>query len=322
MSPIAKSCSFAPFLLSLLSLTACSSADTQITNRIQLELEACLRAEGPMHDVLFEDGDPYPIYKALCDQPVTDVGTAEEINGEGRVGPYRFQFRQRVSEGRWILARVTWPELDEAQNTLRQAGKTDADYVKIDELLGKAEASAPMIPGIKVRRLEMAVERRKQAKGKADKDPTSLGVAEPYYKEALASAKKLGDPDLEARLRLLVINYWDQKRAAADEYSVPSGTTAEWETAAIKAVQNEAKEAKKARNMKLYKDKMAEIEKRKKESVENTKTLAEESKKFAARADELKKVQCAEIQAASPVIPKDEDLKKEMRALAEMVTCP
>lgn len=303
------------------SLPACNNAETQITNRIQITLDECKRSEGEFHSVTFEEGDPYPIYRVLCDQPITNVGTYE-LNGEGTVGPYKFQFRQNVKENRWTLGRVTWPELDEAANYFKQEGKTDAEYKRIDECLATAMGQAPQIADLKALRMQYLMERRQLQTGKTDTNPTSLGVAEAFYKEGIALAQKDADKDLEARLRLMVIRYWDAKRSVADDAATPNPQWLEWEEAAVKAVEKEAKDARKAGDKKLAAEKLVEADKRRKSIPKLEEEQNALRAKWAVKAKELLAVECAEIKAAAALLPKDPDLKDEFLAARTLVTCP
>jgi hypothetical protein len=302
-------------------LPACNSAEAQITNRIQITLDECKAGEGELHKVTFEEGDPFEIYRVLCDQPITDVGTYD-LNGEGTVGPYKFQFRQNVKENRWTLGRVTWPEMDEAANYFKQADKADAEYKRIDESLATAMGQAPQIGDIKAKRMKYLMEWRKLHKGKLDTNPTSLGVAEAFYKEGIALAQKDGDKDLEARMRLMVITYWDGKRSVADDAAAPNPQWREWEEAAVKAIEKEAKDARKAGDKKLQAEKLKEAAKRRK-SIPDVEAEQNKLKAvWAERAKALLAVECTEIKAASGLLPKDPDLKKEFLAAQSLVTCP
>ena len=312
-------------LLALLAvapaLTACNTPEKQITSRIQITLDECKAAEGEIYKVTFVEGDPYDIYRVLCDQPITEVGTFD-LNGEGVVGPYRFQFRQNVKENRWTLGRVTWPEMDEAANYFKQDGKADAEYKRIDERLSVAMGQAPQISDIKAKRMHYLMEWRRLHKGKLDTNPTSLGVAEAFYKEGIAMAQKDGDTDLEARMRLMVIQYWDAKRQVADDAAAPNPQWREWEEAAVKAIEKEAKDARKAGDKKLQAEKLKEAAARRKSIPDVEKTQNELKAVWAERAKALLAVECAEIKAAGGVLPKDPDLKEEYLAAQSLVTCP
>lgn len=312
-----------PLLLALVPwvLPACSNAEAQITNRIQIALDECKDSPEDVYELTFEEGEPYPIYKVLCSEPITDVGTFE-LNGEGKVGPYKFQFRQNVKEDRWTLGRVTWPEMDEAANYFKQDGKADAEYKRIDELLAIAMGQAPQISDIKLQRMKYLMEWRRLHKGKLDKEPTSLGVAEAFYKEGIALAQKDGDRDLEAAIRLMVIEYWDKKRSVADEAAAPNPQWREWEEAAVKAIEKEAKDARKKGDKKLAAEKLKEADKRRKSIPQVEKEQNELKAKWAVKAKALLAVECKEIKAASGLLPKDPDLKKEFLAAQSLVTCP
>jgi hypothetical protein len=307
--------------ISAVALPACSNPEAQITNRIQIALDDCKAADGETYNVSFDDGDPYPIYSVLCELPVTDVGIVE-LDGVGSVGPYRFYFRQNVKEDRWTLARVKWPDLEEASNYFKQAEKGDAEFTRIDELMAKAMVEAPQIADVPYKRMKYLMEWRKQKKGKADTNPTSLGVAEAFYKEGLALAQKNGDKDLEARMRLMVINYWDHKRTVAEDAAAPNSQWREWEQAAVKAIRKEAKDAKKAGNAKLAKEKRKEADYRWKSIPDEEAKQQVLKDMWAERAKTFKAVECTEIKAGSTLLPKDPALKKKWLGVSTLTDCP
>lgn len=306
----------------LVSLAAgCGSDETLIKNRVQMELDACKAHDQALYAVPMDSGKPYEIYKSLCDQPMGELKFEDQIYATVPVGPYQFKMRKNTSDGRWHLTQVSWPALDDARSALTWESISDEDYKRILELLTQAEAQAPTIEEIKLTRLGILLRQRKTVDKTNDADPAGLGPADAYYKASVAAATEQNNPDLNARLRLAVIDYYDQYRQTAEEFSVPSESAAEFEAAAIKAVENEVEEAKKAGNEALVKQKLAEIEERKKEMEVN----AAQRVKDAARMAELTKLltarECAEIQAITVVKPNDSELSAQVINTSTLVNC-
>lgn len=318
-----------PLLLTLalcagLALSACASDDKQIEQKVALELESCRKAEGEFYEVRFESGKPYQMYRFACEAPVTDITVTEKINGDARVGPYEFKLRKNVSDSRWYLSQVRWPALDKARNVFTFDSISDSDYMEADKALAEAEAQAPKLAEIKERRLEIALVLRKKA-NKQDEpmaQRATLGPAQSYYNQALAAAKEHGDSNLEARLRVMALDYLNAFREKAEENSTPSESAAEWEAAAIKAVQNDADEAKKKGDTATYDKKMAEIEQRKKEAEQNVVKREKAAAEMAEMAKLLKAEQCKEISAAKGLAPTDTELRNELTSALGAVTCP
>lgn len=311
--------------LAPLALVACASEEEKVQNRIALEIEACKAATGEFYEVPYEVGDPYKMYRSFCDQPVMDVKLVDPVRATAKVGPYEFQLNKNLKEGRWGLSLVRWNALDSARNTLSVDNLTEADYKAAEEQLAKAEAEGPTVAEVKLKRLEVLIALRKKANKTQETmvDRASLGpVAEGYYKQATAAAREQGNPDLEAGLRLQVLNYLNHFRLQAEEASTPSEQAAEYELGSIKALENDAKEAKAKKDTAAYDKIQAEIELRKKEFEENQVKRQESAKRMSELSVELKKRQCAELQSARGVAPKEDRLSKDYGAALNAVGCP
>ena len=313
---IALSCLIVPLAL------GCASDEKLITTKVQFELDACKRAEGATHEVKFETGPPYVIDKSLCETPVTNVRITDKINGHAEVGPYDFELRQNVDDGRWLLTRVTWPELDQARNIDTLSSPSEDDLRKADELLAKAEQDAPKIAEVKTLRLKSLLIRRKQANKSKETDRSGLGVAEDYFAKASAAAKEQGNADLELSLRLQVINYLDRYRTLADESSTVSEQSGEWDEAAVKAIRQEARDAKKAGNNELAKQKEAEAVQREKDNVKAAEQRVKDAETMKSVAAQLLARECKELAPAKALTGANADLRAELDALVTGASCP
>jgi len=304
-----------------LLILACASDEQLIVNRAQLELDACKRAETETFEVKFETGSPYVIYRSLCDSPVTNIRIKEKIDGNADVGPYNLQLRKNLDDGCWLLTGVSWPEFDQARSLDSLDSPADSDFDKAEQLLAQAETDAPKIAEIKELRLKFLLQRRKATKKAAETDKTSLGDAQPYFDQATAAATEQSNPDLNLRLRLQVLNYYDRFRQIAEDSSTPSEQSAEWDVASVKAIRQEANDAKKAGNDKLYKEKMAEAEQREKDNVKAAEQRQKDADAMVTLAAQLKLRQCKELTAARAVTTASADLRAQLDGFSSL-GCP
>jgi hypothetical protein len=310
--------------LAALSLAACADDQKLVEQKIAFELDACKQAQGDTHEVRFETGKPYTMLRFACDAPISDIKITDQINGEGKVGPYEFKLRKNTGDNRWHLAQVRWPDLDDARNTLSFDNISQSDYQQADAALARAEAQAPHLAEIKERRLQIAITLRDNANKQAEPIPqrASLGPAKALFDKLIADTKSNNDTILEAKLRLQVLQYLDKQRRIAEDNSTPSESAAEWEAAAIKAVQNEADEAKAKGDTALHQKKLAEIEERKKEAADNVLKREEAAKTMTQLAAAFKAELCREIEPARALNPTDATLRGELSSTINAVQCP
>lgn len=294
----------------------CASDSKMIENKISLELEGCRAASGDTYEVRFEFGAPYLLAKSLCDTKVTDVVITDQINATAKAGPYIFSLRKNTKDQRWSITRVSWPELDQVRSIKTFDTISDADLKTADGLLATAEKKAPRFAEIKLTRLELLLMQRKRANKTGEPDRSTLGVAAPYYEEAVKAAEAQKNPDLNLQLRLLVIGYYDRYRDLAHGSSEVSESASDWEVGAIKAIQNDADAAKAAKDDKTYEAKLAEIEQRQKELEANKIRRQEEAKIMTALTVALTKRECDEIAKAKGLTPSIADLKDELNGYA------
>ncbi len=304
-------------------LTACGSDETVIKSRVQMEIDACKASSDPTFELKFGPGAPYMLMTEFCQEPLSEVEFTDEINAKVTVGPYHIRLNKNTSDGRWHINQVKWPELDEARSILTWDTLSDADRQKALELFAKAEKQAPKLVEIKLTSMKLLLKLRRAKSKEKDADPAGLGPkAEAYYKATLAAASEQSNPDLAAEIRLMVIEYYDSYRNSAEEFSVPSDSAAEWELGAIKAIENEIKEAEKKGDKALIAKKEAEIETRKQEMVTNAEKRKKEAERMGKLAVKLKERECAEIKAAAGVSPKDSNLSARIAESSSLVNCP
>ncbi len=304
--------------------TACGSDATLIQNRVQMEVDACKAASTPSFEVKFGANSSYAIDTALCKEHTLQPAVLDdEITAHVNLGPYQFNLRKNLSEGRWFIHQVKWAELDEARSILTWDNISDSDYKRAIDLFTKAETQAPALEEPRLSKLDILLLHRKKANKDNDPEPAGLGPElQAYFAQCLKAAADHKNPDLDARVRTRVIQWYDDYRQTAEEFSIPSESAAEYERGAIKAIQNEADEAKKAKNDALFQEKMAEIEQREKEMVLNAAQRIKDAERMRVLADALKARQCAEIQAAATSNPTSADLKTELNAARTLITCP
>lgn len=306
-----------------LTLAACGGDETVIKNKIQMELDACKASTEPLYPMKTGAGDPYPVIKEFCEQPIGEFGITEQIYATVPVGPYKFKLRKNTSDGRWHLNQVSWPEMDDVRNTLTWDTISDSDYQAILKKLATAEGQAPKLEEIKETRLDILLKLRRKAKKDDDPDPGSLGKeGEAYYKAALAAASEQDNPNLAAKLRLRVIQYYDGYRQIAEDYSTPNEQGTEYEAAAIKALQIEVEEAEKKGDEALKAKKEADIEERKKEMAANIEQRVKDAERMGKLAVMLKARECSEIQAIRTVNPRDAAIQAQVADVGSLVNCP
>ncbi|MBH23636.1 MAG: hypothetical protein CMH57_04035 [Myxococcales bacterium] len=317
-----------PTLAALLVATAlisgCADDRSKIESKIKFELEACQKAEGSTYEIKFEVGAPYAIETFACDVPVKEITLDNDINANAKVGPYTFNMRKDTSDGRWHVTRVTWPELDQARSIMETENKADTDITKGITLLNAVLKEAPKMEYARLSLMELHLLQRKRfnKQGETNEQRAGLGTAQAPYDASVKAAVENGQNNLAAQLHLLVIGYLDRYRQLAEDASVVSDDNAEKERAAIKAVQNEADEAKKKGDTPAYENAIAEIATREKEMEENAVKRVKDAEVMGKVAKELLKRECVAIQAAKGLSGVSSEVTAEVSTYASQVTCP
>ncbi len=307
-----------------LGTLACASDEQQIEKKVAAVLEQCRTASGDTHEVTFSSGKPYIMDKALCEAPIGGITITEKVKGEATSGPYVFKLGKNPSDGRWNLVQVRWPAYDKGMNIFTFDNISETDYIEADKALAQAESLAPAKANIKERRLQIALAQRKAANKQAEPvaKQGTLGKAQTYYDKAIAAAKAQKNTNLEASLRLQVLEWYDNFRKKAVGGSTVSESAAEYDQGSIKAVENELKDAKAKKDEALIKKKEAEIAMRTKEAEENIGKRIEAAKRMKALADVLTVSHCKEIKAAKALSPTDADLRGKISDATGVINCP
>jgi hypothetical protein len=305
------------------SALACGSDETLIMNKVTMELDACKAATTPTHEVTILGTKSYSMETSVCKMATAgEVKLIDKMYADVPAPPYLFKLRKNMSDSRWFINQIKWPELDEARHILTWDTLSKADYDKALELFTKAEKQAPHLEEIPLAKLEILLKRRRNANKDKDPDPAGLGpVLKAYYAEVVKRASDQDNPDLNAKVRLTIIRYFDDYRVAAEEASVPSATAADWERGAIKALENDLEEAKKNKDEAETKRITEEIAVREKEMPENQKRREANAEIMAGRAKALKKYQCAELRGLAGVTPTNADLKTEVGSAKALLDC-
>jgi len=310
-------------VLASTSMLACSSDEALILNKVQLELDACKASTAPTFEIDFVGTPSYKLETSVCKKATLgEVKIIDKMYADVDAAPYVFKLRKNLSDGRWFLNQVKWPELDEARHILTWDTLSKSDYDKALKLFTIAEGQAPQIEEIPLAKLDILLNRRRNANKDKDPDPAGLGPdLKAYYEEVIKRSTAQDNPDLNARFRLAIISYYDAYRVAAEDASVPSDSAVDWERGAIKALMNDVEEAKKNKDDAEVKRIMAEVAQREKEMPENQKKRERDAEVMAGRAKALKKYECGELRALASVNPTNPDLKTEVNSAKSMLDC-
>lgn len=191
--------------------------EDRIENVITREIEECRQAEGEFYTVTMADDSTYEVLAETCELEPSEVEMINDWRGIIRTGPVVWTAEEDEELGAVVLERVAWDDLDGALSSTNASHADVESYETAEEHFAEAQQQYGDSVWLRLERLDNLLKLRAERR-QPDEQGDLLGEQlQSYVDETLQWADERDDRDTQAKVRLAVIDHFEDYIANRDD---------------------------------------------------------------------------------------------------------